>query len=130
MVKSADGGETRSRPRTIGKTRLDDRDPGVVALPDGRLLAAYGRRTTDRGGFGVYASLSSDGGRSWGSEARLSGATNNDPGYPASVELDDGTILTVYYQQPPEGGKPCIMATKWRLQPAESPALPNPPFNP
>ena len=84
-------------------------------LKDGRLLAAYGRRTKDRGGFGEYASISSDGGRTWDCEIKLSGSTNDDLGYPASVELDDGTILTVYYQQPPTGGKPCIMATKWRL---------------
>ena len=76
----------------------------------------YGRRKKDRGGFGEYASISSDGGHTWGAEIKLSGATNNDLGYPASVELDDGSILTVYYQQPPTGGKPCIMATKWKAE--------------
>ena len=38
MVKSKDGGETWSAPLTIGKTKLDDRDAGIVALPDGRFL--------------------------------------------------------------------------------------------
>jgi hypothetical protein len=35
---------------------------------------------------------------------------------PADMDnLARGELLTVYYQQPPTGGKPCIMATKWRL---------------
>ena len=37
MVRSTDDGETWSAPRTIGKTKLDDRDAGIVTLPDGRL---------------------------------------------------------------------------------------------
>ena len=41
MVKSADGGETWSAPRTIGKTKLDDRDAGIVTLPDGRLFVTW-----------------------------------------------------------------------------------------
>jgi hypothetical protein len=31
------------------------------------------------------------------------------------VELNDGTLLTVYYQQERAGEKTCLMATRWRL---------------
>ena len=113
QTRSKDGGKTWE---PITATSLSGLPPHLLTLKDGRLLAVYGRRKKDRGGFGEYASISSDGGHTWGAEIKLSGATNNDLGYPASVELDDGSILTVYYQQPPTGGKPCIMATKWKAE--------------
>ena len=43
-------------------------------------------------------------------------APNGDLGYPASTQLDDGTIITVYYQCPQAGQKTVIMATRWVLQ--------------
>lgn len=113
QTRSKDGGKTWE---PITATSLSGLPPHLLTLKDGRLLAVYGRRKKDRGGFGEYASISSDGGHTWDAEIKLSGATNNDLGYPASVELDDGSILTVYYQQPPTGGKPCIMATKWKAE--------------
>lgn len=112
QTRSKDGGKTWD---AITPTALSGLPPHLLVLKDGRLLAVYGRRTKNRGGFGEYASISTDGGRTWGKEMKLSGAANNDLGYPASVEIEDGTILTVYYQQPPSGGKPCIMATKWKI---------------
>jgi len=36
-------------------------------------------------------------------------------GYPTTVENDDGTLLSVYYQIENPGEPPCLMATKWRL---------------
>ncbi len=121
QTRSKDGGKTWE---PITPTSLSGLPPHLLVLKDGRLLAVYGRRRTDRGGFGEYASISSDGGHTWNVEIKLSGAANNDLGYPASVELDDGTILTVYYQQPPAGGKPCIMATKWRCRSMSSVGAP------
>ena len=100
---------------TFSGGTLSGLPPHLLVLEDGRLLATYGRRTKTHGGYGEYASVSSDGGRTWDFEVKLSGAKNNDLGYPATVELARGELLTVYYQQPPTGGKPCIMATKWRL---------------
>ena len=113
QTRSTDGGRTWT-PMT--PSTLSGLPPHLLVLEDGRLLATYGRRTRTRGGFGEYASVSSDGGRTWDFEVKLSGAKNNDLGYPASVELERGVILTVYYQKPPTGGKPCIMATKWKLR--------------
>jgi hypothetical protein len=38
-----------------------------------------------------------------------------DLGYPASVELADGSVFTVYYQQV-RAGEPCaILWSRWRL---------------
>lgn len=113
QTRSLDGGRTWE---PITPTGLSGLPPHLLVLRDGRLVATYGRRTKERGGYGEYASVSPDGGRTWDFEFKLCGAKNDDLGYPATVELDDGDLLTVYYQQPPEGGKPCIMATKWRLE--------------
>ena len=112
QTRSTDGGRTWT-PMT--PTTLSGLPPHLLVLEDGRLLATYGHRRKTHGGYGEYAAVSTDGGRTWDFKVKLSGAKNNDLGYPASVELEKGVILTVYYQQPPTGGKPCIMATKWKL---------------
>jgi hypothetical protein len=44
------------------------------------------------------------------------GHRDGDIGYPASAELPDGSILTVFYQPEAEGEKPCLMGTKWRVK--------------
>ncbi len=41
MVRSRDGGITWSAPETIANSPLDDRDGGIIELPDGKLLAAW-----------------------------------------------------------------------------------------
>ncbi|MBQ7189925.1 MAG: exo-alpha-sialidase [Kiritimatiellae bacterium] len=112
-TRSTDGGKTWS---PMKASPLSGLPPHLLVLKDGRLLATYGRRTQTRGGLGEYISASSDGGRTWDFEVKLAAAKNTDLGYPATIELDSGILLTVYYQQPPTGGKPCIMATKWRLR--------------
>ena len=122
QTRSTDGGRTWE---PITETELSGFPPHLLVLKDERLLAVYGRRTKERGGFGEYASVSSDGGRTWDFEVKLSGATNNDLGYPASVEVSPNVVLTVYYQQPPTGGKPCIMATKWSVKSLKSRPLPS-----
>jgi hypothetical protein len=73
--------------------------PGdLLLLPDGRLILAYGNRNPP---FGVRAMISSDGGKTWDKENTIIlawDAPNRDCGYPASVLLNDGSVLTIYYQ--------------------------------
>ena len=78
------------------------------------LRNVYGRR---RGNLGELACLSDDQGRTWDvkNEIKLAGHWNGDLGYPASVQLPDGTILTVYYQAEFKGEKTCLMGTLWRV---------------
>ena len=88
--------------------------PHLLTLPDGKLLCVYGRRLA-KPGFGEFACLSDDGGRTWdvANEILLMPAENGDLGYPASCLLPNGDILTVYYQK--SGAKTVLMATKWRV---------------
>ncbi len=69
----------------------------LIRLRSGRILCAYGYR---REPFGIRAVLSEDDGETWDIEhekvLRKDGL-HEDLGYPASVQLDDDRILTVYY---------------------------------
>ena len=41
MVRSRDGGETWSAPVTIANGPIDDRDAGIVQMPDGEIVVTY-----------------------------------------------------------------------------------------
>ena len=69
----------------------------IQQLTDGRVLATYAHR---REPFGIRACLSEDGGLGWGTENEIilrDDGLDRDMGYPSSQQLDDGSILTVYY---------------------------------
>ena len=69
--------------------------PGhLTRLRDGRLLVSHGNRT--EGGKGVDVRFSDDEGKTWGEPIRVIGFLG-DGGYPSSVQLPDGRILTAYY---------------------------------
>ena len=115
-------GVLQSESRDGGKTWTVAHDVGIKGYPahllrlnDGRLLTVYGRRWGDSG---EYACLSDDNGRTWDvrNEIKLAGHWDGDIGYPASAQLPDGTILTVYYQAENKGEKPCLMGTLWRVR--------------
>ncbi len=118
---SDDGGHTWVPPF---QTPLWGFPPHLLQLNDGRVLVVYGHR---RPPFGQRAALSKDG-ITWHKSNEFilrADAPNKDLGYPASVQLNDGRILTVYYQshptdtlRPPEGPppdrhKPDILGTIW-----------------
>ncbi|HRU05282.1 MAG TPA: sialidase family protein [Candidatus Brocadiia bacterium] len=88
----------------LGATwRLDQQLTGIgcfpgqmIKLSDGRCLLVHGIRT--RGFYGVGALISPDSGARWEAAMTLVDLPEAvDGGYPASVELDDGQILTAYY---------------------------------
>jgi hypothetical protein len=110
--ESADGGKTWA---TAQPTELAGLPPHLLRLRDGKLVSVYGRRF---GAFGEYACVSDDHGRTWdtANEIKLAGHFNGDLGYPASAELADGSILTVYYQADAKGEKPCLAGTLWKLK--------------
>ena len=109
---SKDGGRTWS---PLGKTSLDGYPSHLTRLSDGRILCVYACRKPGR--EGEYAAVSDNGGKTWDAvpEILLSRGTCSDIGYPSSVQLPDGSILTVYYQSARHFELPVLMATKWRL---------------
>jgi len=116
---SDDNGTTWAEPYP---TPLPGYPPHLLTLSDGRLLVSYGRR---RPPYGQRAAVSADG-ITWTPTAEIvlrDDAPNHDLGYPASVELVPGRILTVYYQKPDwdpadkHRHTVAIMATEWSLPP-------------
>ncbi len=70
--------------------------PGHLrALADGRILLTYGMRDAKA----VGTRLSEDQGRTWGAARVLVRLETDDIdlGYPSTVELSDGTLVTAYY---------------------------------
>ena len=110
--ESADGGRTWSEFRI---TALDGYPSHLTHLTDGRILVSYACRK--RGREGEYAAVSADGGKTWDAvgEILLARALSTDIGYPSTVALPGGDLLTVYYQSPRHFRLPSLMATKWRL---------------
>lgn len=110
--ESLDGGQTWSE---FKATALWGLPPHLLRLANGWLLVVYGHR---RKPYGERACVSHDEGRSWDVDhiIELSGAPNGDLGYPASTQLADGSLLTIFYQVEKEGEKTSLMATRWRLE--------------
>jgi formylglycine-generating enzyme required for sulfatase activity len=95
QTESADGGHTWSAPRPV--TGKSQHPADVIPLKSGKLLLTYGFRILP---YGVQAMLSSNGGATWDHERRAMvewNSANTDCGYPSSVQLADGTILTMHY---------------------------------
>jgi len=76
----------------------------LLQLQDESILLSYGVRL--RGMLGVYASISRDEGSTWDDPRVLfntdayqsdTSSKGTDGGYPSSVQLADGSILTAYY---------------------------------
>lgn len=81
----------------LGPATLGRQHPAqLLELADARVLLTYGIR--NKGLYGVGARVSDDGGETWGPPrvlADLEGAT--DGGYPSSVQVADGAVVTAYY---------------------------------
>jgi hypothetical protein len=91
---SADDGRTWSKPQ---KTPLWGFPAHLLELRDGRVLCAYGYRQKP---YGVRATLSPDGGRTWDAPSEIivrDDGGSVDLGYPVSVQLADGRVLMAYY---------------------------------
>ncbi len=113
LYASSDNGvswEHFSRP--VPNTGRGGNPPTLTKLHDGRLCITYGFRNPP---FGMYAIFSEDDGATWGEPVALrEGAGNHDIGYPRSVQLDDGTMVTVYYFNDEEDGERYIAGTLWK----------------
>ncbi len=117
QTESLDGGRNWSEPvEILGKDGqpIKGYPPHLLKLNDGRILLSYGYRLEP---FGERALISYDDGKSWDveNEIMICQSHNGDLGYPSSVELTDGKILTVYYQVEKDDEKPCLMGTIWEI---------------
>jgi len=109
QCESDDGGRTWTTPHSIGVWGLPSH---LLRLRDGRLLMTYGHR---RAPFGNQARLSADDGRTWSAAMIVSGdGAGQDLGYPSTVELSGGDLLTVWYEQLAGQPKAVLRQAVWR----------------
>ncbi len=95
IFRSDDNGRTWQEP--VRATDRNEINGHLLRLQDGRLLLTYGVRVAGR--QGVCAKFSPDDGRTWGKALRLAVSYSSDCGYPSSVQLADGRIVTAYYSR-------------------------------
>ncbi len=96
VASSKDKGRTWSSPVQI--TRDNEHPADLIALANGDVLLTYGERNQP---YGVVAIRSHDGGKTWDDTTRVvlvDDADNRDCGYPSSVQLPNGKIVTMYYR--------------------------------
>ena len=123
LMRSADEGRTWSGPEVVANTELDDRDPSIKALPDGRVVVNYfsskctapwneehinrwigpegyalGRHNWSAEVQRIGMRFSEDGGKTWGDEIRVE---RKGPPVSASVcALRDGGLVMPVYARP------------------------------
>ena len=84
-----------------------------MILRDGTLISTYGYREPP---YGVKVMVSRDNGRTWDTDHDLYvNGVHHDLGYPASVELENGDILTVFYARERGDAPAVILQTVWEL---------------
>lgn len=84
----------------VQKTRMYGHPVDLIQLKDGRVMATYGIRPQHATPCGVRACFSSDDGKTFDIKTEVelrNDFINWDVGYPESLELSDGRVLTVYY---------------------------------
>jgi hypothetical protein len=111
--ESMDGGFTFTAPHPLME-KTGGAPAHLLRLKNGVLVSVYGYRNEP---YGIRMMYSTDDGMSWciGHDLYINGVSP-DLGYPASVELDNGDILTVFYAKEKEPGPAVIMQTIWRLE--------------
>ena len=108
--ESSDGGKTWSVPHEIGVWGLPSH---LLRIEDDRLLMTYGHR---RKPFGNQARVSDDHGRTWSEAIIVSGdGVGGDLGYPSTVELADGSLLTVWYENMEGSPYAVLRQARWSL---------------
>lgn len=111
LSRSSDGGKSWSGPE---KTPVRGFPQHLLELSDGRILATYGYRYPP---MGIRGCISRDGGKSWDIDKELiirADADSSDIGYPVSIELDDGRVMTIYYFSSPDNWKTFIETATYR----------------
>ena len=110
QTHSTDGGASWATPYSIGVWGLPSH---LLRLADGRLLMSYGHR---RKPYGNQARVSEDDGQTWSPPVTISDdGLGYDLGYPSTVQLNDGGLLTVWYEVLRGSPKAVLRQVVWRL---------------
>jgi hypothetical protein len=110
QTESTDGGRSWNHPHPIGVWGMPSH---LLRLKDGRILMTYGHR---RKPFGNQARVSTDEGATWSEAMVLSeDGAGFDLGYPSTVQLNDGLLVTVWYEKFAANPRAQLRQARWEL---------------
>ena len=111
--KSKDNGKTWTKPQQI-LPLMGGSPPHLLKHSSGLLVCTYGYRMVP---YGIKVMFSRDNGETWdyGHDIYCNDVSW-DLGYPATIELEDGSLLTVFYDHPEKDAPAVIMQQKWRFE--------------
>ena len=108
--ESSDGGKTWTKAHPIGVWGLPSH---LLRLQDDRLLMTYGHR---RAPLGNQARISEDHGATWSEPIILSGdGASGDLGYPSTIQMDDGSLVTVWYEKMKGSPRAVLRQARWEI---------------
>lgn len=111
--ESHDGGYTWTDPHPIMR-RFGGAPAHLFMHSSGKLISTYSCRDLP---YGVKVMISLDGGKSWDVDHIIYACEHDaDLGYPSTVELSDGSLLTVFYTKNENGGPCVIKQQRWRIE--------------
>ena len=110
---SRDGGRSWSEPRQI-LSDLGGAPSHLLKTSSGMLICSYSYRCEP---YSVRVMFSKDNGDTWedGQDLYVNGV-NKDLGYPSTVELSDGSFITVFYAHRAPGESAVILQQKWKTE--------------
>ncbi len=112
--ESYNGGRTWTKPRLLLPLDHGGAPSHVMLHSSGILIASIGYR---KGPYGIILLFSRDEGVTWEDGGFLvDDSPNGDVGYPSTVELADGSLMTVYYGHAEESGPALIYQQNWALE--------------
>ncbi len=112
QAESADGGKTWTAPHRVAECFVAPAH--IMTHSSGLLISCGGYRSNP---YDVRMMLSKDGGKTWDIDHILFKGHNWDIGYPSTVELKDGSLLTVFYAHyPTESDPSLILAQRWTFE--------------
>ena len=111
--ESYDGGKTFTKPHQL----LEDKGGApahLLKLEDGTIISVYGYRNAP---YGIKMMYSTDDGETWSTGHDIFvNDSGEDVGYPSSVQLENGDILTVFYAKERADSPAVIMQTVWSFE--------------
>ena len=114
QTESTDEGKTWTTPHQI----LSDEGGAPAHIfkhSSGMLISTYADRRHEP--VSIKAVFSKDNGKTWASDCVLfSNDARGDMGYCSTIELADGTLLSVFYAEPEDGAPAVIMQQKWNFE--------------
>ena len=110
---SKDNGRTWTEPERI-LPPFGGAPSFMLEHSSGKLICVYGYRGEP---YGIRAMFSMDGGITWDKDYVIyQTLSSSDIGYPSIIELEDKSILMVFYTKDEDSGQTIIMQQKWRFE--------------